>query len=93
MLYALNLYSDGCQLYLNKTGERHAWVTQLVECLTSAQIMISQLVGSSPAWGSVLTPWSLEPALDSVSPSFSDPLLLMLALSLSLALTLKINKH
>ena len=27
--------------------------------LTSAQVVISQLVGSSPAWGSVLTAWSL----------------------------------
>ena len=35
---------------------------------------------------------SSEPALDSVSPSLSVPLLLMLCLSLSLSLS-KINKH
>ena len=43
-----------------------------VKCLTSAQVMISQFVGSSPASGSVLTAQSLEPASDSVSPSLSD---------------------
>ena len=36
---------------------------------TSAQVMISQFVGSSPA--SVLTAQSLDPASDSVSPSLS----------------------
>ena len=36
---------------------------------TLAQVMISQLVSSSPASGSVLTARSLEPASDSVSPS------------------------
>ena len=35
-----------------------AWVAQLVEHLTSAQIMISQFVSSSPASGSVLRAWS-----------------------------------
>ena len=49
--------------------------------------MISRFVGSSPASGSVLTARSLEPALDSVSPSTSAPPLLVLCLSLS-----KINK-
>ena len=49
------------------------WVTQSVEHPTSAQVMISQLVGSSPALGSVLTAQSLEPASDSVSPSLSAP--------------------
>ena len=49
-------------------------VAQLVECPTSAQVMISQLVGSSPASGSVLMAQSLEPASDSVSPSLSLPL-------------------
>ena len=47
---------------------RGAWVAQLVKLPTSAQVMISQFVGSSPASGSVLTAWSLEPASDSVSP-------------------------
>ena len=60
-----------------------AWVAQSVKHLTSAQVMISQLVGSSPTLGSVLTAQSLEPALDSVSPSLPAPPLLMLCLSVS----------
>ena len=48
---------------------RGAWVAQSVEQPTSAQVMISQSVGSSPASGSVLTAQSLEPVSDSVSPS------------------------
>ena len=59
------------------------WVAQSVKRPTSAQVMISQSVGLSPASGSVLTAQSLEPALDSVSPSLSAPPLLMLCLSLS----------
>ena len=58
---------------------RGTWVAQLVKHLTSAQVMISQLVSSSPSLGSVLTAQSLEPASDCVSPS----------LSLSLPLSLK----
>ena len=38
---------------------RGAWVAQSVKCLTSAQVMISQSMSSSPASGSVLTAWSL----------------------------------
>ena len=60
-----------------------AWVAQLVKRPTSAQVMISQFVGLSPASGSVLTARSLEPALDAVSPSLSAPLLLTLCLSVS----------
>ena len=48
---------------------------------TSAQVMISRFVGSSPTLGSVLTVGSLEPASDSVSPSLSAPPPLMLCLS------------
>ena len=48
-----------------------AWVAQSVERPTSAQVMISPLVGSSPAWSSELTAQRLEPASDSVSPSLS----------------------
>ena len=58
-----------------------AWVAQSVGCPTSAQVMISWFVSSSPASGPVLTAQSLEPALDSVSPSLSAPCLLMLCLS------------
>ena len=65
-----------------------AWLVQSVKCLTSAQVMISWFVSSSPALGSVLTAGSLEPASDSVSPSLSASL----SLSLSFPLSLK-NKH
>ena len=58
-------------------------MAQLVERPTSAQVMISRSVGSGPVFGSVLTAQDLEPASDSVPPSFSDPPLFMLTLSLS----------
>ena len=48
-------------------------MAQSVKHLTSAQVMISQFVSLSPTSGSVLTAQSLEPALDSVSPSLSAP--------------------
>ena len=49
------------------------------------ELVSSRLVSSSLALGSVLTAWSLEPALDSVSPSLSlsAPPQLVLASSLS----------
>ena len=52
---------------------------------TSAQVMISRFVSSSPTSGSVLTAQSLEPVSDSVSPSLSlsDPPLFMRCLSVS----------
>ena len=68
-----------------------AWVAQLVKQPTSAQVMISQLVISSPTSGSVLTAQSLEPASDSVSPPLSTPPLFMLCVSVSLYLSI-INK-
>ena len=60
-----------------------AWVAQSVEQLTSAQVMISLFVSSkpAPAWGSVLTAQSLEPASDSVSHSLSASPPLVLSLS------------
>ena len=68
-------------LCLSKINKRWgAWVAQSVECLTSAQVVISQLVSSSPTSGSVLTAGSLEPTSDSVSPSLSAPPLLTLSL-------------
>ena len=67
-------------------------MAQLVKRLTSAQVMTSRFVSLSPLSGSVLTAQSLEPASDSVPPSFSGSPLLMLSLSLSLSLSLK-NKH
>ena len=68
---------------IKKKKARGAWVAQSVKRPTSAQVMISRSVGSSPASGSVLTAQSLEPVSDSVSPSFSDPPLFMLSLSVS----------
>ena len=59
-------------------------MAQSVERATSAQVMISRFVGSSPTSGSVLTAQSPEPASDSVSPSLSAPPLLALCLSVSL---------
>ena len=59
-------------------------MAQLVGRLTSAHVMISQSVSSSPSSGSVLTAQSLEPASDSVSSSLSTPPPLLHALSLSI---------
>ena len=61
-------------------------MAQSVECPTSAQVMISELVSSSPVSGSVLAAQSLESASDSVSPSLSLPLTHLQSVS-------KINKH
>ena len=66
----------------SRTGKtRGAWEAQSVERPTSAQVMISWFVGSSPASGSVLTAQRLQPASDSVSPSLSAPPLLILSFS------------
>ena len=54
-----------------KNTHRGAWVAQSVKRPTSAQVMISRSVSSSPTSGSVLTARSLEPVSDSVSPSLS----------------------
>ena len=81
------------KMTLNKSTRRHTiikmskvkWGTQmaqLVKCPTSAQVVISQLVSSSPTSGSVLTTQSLEPAPGSVFPSLSAPPLLVFCLSL-----------
>ena len=66
-----------------QTGTRDGLnlTAQSVKRLTSAQVMISRFVSSIPAWGSVLTAQSLEPASDSVSPSLSAPPPLTLSLS------------
>ena len=62
-------------------------MSQLVTCLTLAQVMISWLVGSSPASGSVLTAqsWSFLQIL-------CLPLPLYLTCSHSVSLSFK-NKH
>ena len=56
-------------------------MAQLVKRLPLVHIMISQLVGLSPALSSVLTAQPLEPASDSASPSLSAPLQLVLSFS------------
>ena len=61
-------------------GSGGAWVAQSVKRPISAQVMISTFMSLSPVLGSVLKAQSLEPALDSVSLSFSAPPLLTLAL-------------
>ena len=66
-------------------------MAQSVKRPTSVQVMISRSVSSSPESGSVLTAQSLEPALESVSPSLSAPPPLVLSLSLSLS-KIKIKK-
>ena len=73
-------------------SDRATWVAQSVKHPTLAQVIISWLVGSSPALGSVLTDRSLESASDSVSPSLSLPLPYSHSASLSLSLS-KVNKH
>ena len=78
------------KVQIRRSASWGTWVAQSVEHPTSAQVMISRSVSSSPELGSVLTAQGLEPAWDSVSPSLSVPPLLMLCLSLSLS---KINKH
>ena len=51
-----------------------AYMAQSVKQPTSAQVMISWFVSSSPSLGSLLAAHSLEPDSDSVSPSLSLPL-------------------
>ena len=59
-------------------------MAQSIKRLTSAQVVISRFVGSSPASGSVFSVQSPDLASDSVSPSLSAPTPLTLRLSLSL---------
>ena len=56
---------------LKRHSFRRAWVTQSVEHPTSAQVMISQFVGSSPASGSVPTACSEPEACFRFCVSFS----------------------
>ena len=53
-----------------------SWVAQLVECLTSAHVMISQFVSLSPASGSLLSAQSPLQILCSPPLSASPPLVL-----------------
>ena len=72
----LHLHAITSEFYKHHVG----WGTWVAP--TSAQVVISQFVGSSPALGAVLTVQSLEPPSDFVSPSLSAPAPLMLCLSL-----------
>ena len=47
-------HHTGLQGAIEKLNPRGAWVAQSVERLTSAQVMASRFVSSSPASGSVL---------------------------------------
>ena len=67
-------------------------MAQLVKRPTSAQVMISRFVSSSPASDSMLTAQSLEPASDSLSPSLSAPPPFMLCLCLKNKKTLNKKK-
>ena len=71
------------QFGYRKFQEMGAWVAQLVKRPTLAQVMISQSLSSSPVSGSVLTARSLEPVLDSLSPSFCPFPVHALSLSVS----------
>ena len=77
-----------CTFSLKTSGFQGTWGAQSVKSPTSAQVTISLFPSSSPSLGSVLTAQSLEPALESVSPSLSAPPLLSLLLARSLE-----NKH
>ena len=67
----MRIHDDYGQHASENPQDRGAWGAQSAERLTSAQVMISRIMSSSPATGSVLTAWSLEPALDSASPTLS----------------------
>ena len=87
---AWNPTEAGGQIQTN-AASGGAWGAPSVQGLTSAQVMISRFMGSSPASGSVLTARSLEPASDSGSLSLSAPPLLALCLSLCLCVRTKFN--
>ena len=70
-------------IFFLKVNFRGTWVAQSVKGPTSAQVMTSQFVSSSPALGSVLTARSLKSTSDSVSPSLCSSPTRTLSLSLS----------
>ena len=51
-LSILNLNLSGKLVFLRSDTAGGTWVAPSVERLTSAQVMISRFVSSSPAWGS-----------------------------------------
>ena len=80
-----NWLSNTSHISFKQNSQWGTWVAQSVEHPTSAQVIISRSVSSSPASGSVLTAQSLEPASDSVSSLLSAPPPLMLCLCPSLS--------
>ena len=81
----------------NKQKTGGAWVAQSVTCPTSARVMTSRSMSSSPTSSCVLTAQSLEPASDSVSLSLPLPRLAQsvsqsVCLSVSLSLSLSPKK-
>ena len=68
------VYAPTClsKINLKNLGE---WLGGSVECPTLAQVMVLQFTDSSPTSGSERTAQSLEPTLDSVSPSLTLPCL------------------
>ena len=64
---------------VSKSSRLGAWVAQSVKHPTSAQVMISQFVGSSPTMGSVLI---VQNSPGILSPSVSAPPLFACVLSL-----------
>ena len=52
-----------------KILHRGTWVAQLLECATSAQVMIWRFMSSSPTLGSLLQPLRAESTSDPLSPS------------------------
>ena len=57
---------ESSALTFKTPGFGGTWVAKLVECLISAQVIISQFMSSSPVSGCVLTARSLAPASESV---------------------------
>ena len=82
--FLLDIYERLIHKCFKKSIFWGGWVAQSSERPTSAQVMISQFVSSSPTSGSMLTAQGLEPASDSVSPTLSAPPLHTLCLSLPL---------
>ena len=70
-------------LYKTCLSGTPGWLSRLSVRLRLRSRVVSQLVSSSPVSGSVLTAQSLDPALDSVSPSLSalNPLAFCFCLS------------
>ena len=78
-------------MVLNCSKVQDTWAPKSVKRLTSAQIMISRFMSSSPVWGSVLTAWSLFQIL-CLPPSLSLSLSLSLCPSPTHALSVSLSQ-